>query len=431
MAPPLRLPGQHFAAAAAFLVLGGAGLIRAAPMAAGGAFSALPVIAVVHLFTLGWITTSIMGALYQLLPVALGAPIRSETLGHASFYLYVPGVALMIGGLYLGRTLPAFAGAAASGAGLLLFLGNLAATLPAAERRGLTWWCLVGAGVFLLTSLVLGVLLAANLRWGVLGGRFLVVGLHMHIAAGGWVLLTMIGVAHHLMPMFLLSHGVPELPGRLAAGLVATGAAVLALLHHAIPMSWLPAAGLLLAAGALAFLVQCGLHYRASRKPEIDPGMKLVAVALVLLAAAVALGPPAMIRGTAAPRLAAAYTSILVVGGLGLFVAGHYYRILPFLVWFHHFGPVAAERDVPRVTELYDHRLAAAATLFLGLGAAGVAAAVGTGWPAAARAAALVFAGGTGVLALQMWRVARRRPAPDRRETADAPPDVKPGTRTR
>ena len=30
------------------------------------------VVAVTHLFTLAWITTSIMGALYQFLPVALG-----------------------------------------------------------------------------------------------------------------------------------------------------------------------------------------------------------------------------------------------------------------------------------------------------------------------------------------------------------------------
>ncbi len=412
MAPPFRLPGQHFAAALLFLALGAAGLFAAAPRAADGGFAALPVVGVVHLFTLGWITTSIMGALYQLLPVALGAPIRSETLAHAAFWLYVPGVAALVGGLWLGRTLVAFAGAAAAGTGLLLFLGNLAATLPAARKRDFTWWCLAGAGLFLLTSLVLGVLLAANLRWGLLGGRFLVVGLHMHIAAGGWVLMTMIGVSDRLMPMFLLSPGAPELPGRLAAGLVAAGVTLLAVIHHLVPVSWLPIAGLLLAAGAAAFLVQSALHYRSSRKPELDPGMRLVAVSLFLLTGTVILGPPAMIRGTADPRLAAAYTAVLVVGGLGLFVAGHYYRIVPFLVWYHRFGPVAADRDVPRVSELYDHRLATAATVLLGLGAGGITAAIWSGTAGAARAASVLFTGGVGVLTLQMWRVARSRPAP-------------------
>lgn len=427
MAPPFRLPGQHFAAALGFLALGAAGLFVAAPAAADGGFAALPVVGVVHLFTLGWITTSIMGALYQLLPVALGAPIRSETLGHAAFWLYVPGVLLLVGGLVLGRTLASVAGAAAVGTGLLVFLGNLAATLPSARKRDLTWWCLAGAGLFLLTSLVLGVLLAANLRWGVLGGRFLVVGLHMHIAAAGWVLMTMIGVSDRLMPMFLLSHGAPELPGRLAAGLVAGGVILLAVIHHMVPLSWLPVAGLLLAAGAAAFLAQAVLHYRASRKPDLDPGMRLVAVSLVLLGAAVAMGPPAMVRGTADPRLAAAYTAVLVLGGLGLFVAGHYYRILPFLVWYHRFGPVAAERDVPRVTELFEHHLAAAATALLGLGAAGITAAIWAGTAAAARGGALLFAAGVAVLILQMWRVARRRPAPVAGGGAEGPAAARTG----
>ncbi|MGD8319629.1 MAG: hypothetical protein PVJ02_04230 [Gemmatimonadota bacterium] len=47
-----------------------------APDLAGGPFLSPRVVAVTHLFTLGWITTSIMGALYQPLPVALGESVR-------------------------------------------------------------------------------------------------------------------------------------------------------------------------------------------------------------------------------------------------------------------------------------------------------------------------------------------------------------------
>ena len=45
-----------------------------------------------HLFTLGFLTTSILGALYQFLPVALGVSIRSKMVAHASFGLLVLGV---------------------------------------------------------------------------------------------------------------------------------------------------------------------------------------------------------------------------------------------------------------------------------------------------------------------------------------------------
>src|SRR5688572_26779770 len=76
-APPFRLPGEHFAAALTFWGVGALGLIRVAPDLAQGLFPLPRVIAVTHLFTLGWITTSILGALYQFLPVALRVPIRS------------------------------------------------------------------------------------------------------------------------------------------------------------------------------------------------------------------------------------------------------------------------------------------------------------------------------------------------------------------
>lgn len=45
-----------------------------------------------HLFTLGWITTSILGALYQLLPVALGVPVRSRGAAWAPLVLYLAGL---------------------------------------------------------------------------------------------------------------------------------------------------------------------------------------------------------------------------------------------------------------------------------------------------------------------------------------------------
>src|SRR5699024_5525615 len=91
-APPFRLPGEHFIAAIGFWLLGAAALVWAAPDVVAGSFPAPRVVATTHLFTLGWITTTILGALYQFLPVALGVPIRSERLAHASYALYVPGL---------------------------------------------------------------------------------------------------------------------------------------------------------------------------------------------------------------------------------------------------------------------------------------------------------------------------------------------------
>jgi hypothetical protein len=410
-APPLRLPTEHFAAALGFWLLGAFALVWAAPSIASGAFPLPRVVATTHLFTLGWITTSILGALYQFLPVALQVPIRSTRIAHMGFTLYVPGLLLFIGGLLLGRAPLVLGGAVLFGSALLLFVGNLAATLKRAPERNLTWWALAGAALFLTITVVLGAALAGNLSRGYLGAhRFLALGVHLHVATAGWVLLVMLGVAHRLLPMFLLSHGAPEWPAKLALALVAAGVALLVALHHALTPPLTALTALLMGSGVIAFLAQAALFFRHKKKPTLDPGLRLAGVGLAHLLLAVLIAPLFLTEGLAAPRLATAYGVALVLGALSLFVAGHYYKILPFLIWFHRFGPLVGKQKVPRVVDLYAARPANAAVVLLGAGAFGVVLSTLAGVASAARAAAVLYALGAVVVAAQMFTISRGRP---------------------
>jgi hypothetical protein len=261
-------------------------------------------------------------------------------------------------------------------------------------------------------TVVLGASLAGNLRWQYLGAnRLLAVGVHMHVALGGWALLMVIGVARRLLPMFLLSHGCNERPGAAAAVLVGCGAALLALFHHAPgPLVVHVAAGLL-AGGTAAFLVQCALYVRHSHRPGLDAGLRLAAGGMTFLAISVALGIAALLTGFASARLNGAYGAALVLGGFTLFVAGHYYKILPFLVWNHRFAAlVGSGRRIPRVADLFDVRTANVAFVLLAGGAAGVVVATGAGAPALARVAAVVFAAGATTEIVQMLKLFRTGP---------------------
>ncbi|HEX9108791.1 MAG TPA: hypothetical protein VF832_16210 [Longimicrobiales bacterium] len=410
--PPFRLPGEHFAAALGFLLAGAVLLVWVAPDVALGLFPLPRVAAATHLFTLGWLTTSIMGALYQFLPVSLGEPIRWRRLAEATFWLHVPGVALFVAGLLGSWPVVRTAGAGLFGTALLLFALNLAATLRRAEKRNLTWWALAAAAAYLVVTVVLGVTLALNLDRGFLGQRrFLALGVHIHVAAIGWVFLVVIGVARRLLPMFLLSHAKSERWIQAAVGLVAGGVAWLVAFHHAGGLVAVLPASLLAGGGAAAFLVHAARLYYGRSKPKLDPGMRLVAAALAFQALALALAPVALWRGYADPRTAVAYVSALILGGLSLFVAGHYYKIIPFLTWFHHFGPLAGTRPLPKVLDLYHERTGDVAGTLLATGVLGLVVATLAGAPAsAARGAALLFAVGAAILAAQMYAVSRRRP---------------------
>lgn len=408
-APPFRLPGEHFAAATVFLATGAVGIVLVAPQLTAGAFPAPGVIGVTHLFTLGWITTSIMGALYQFLPVALGEPIRSVRAAHLTFGLYVLGLPFFVYGVAAGHHAATMSGAGTFGAGILVFVANVAVTLSRATRRDVTWWALAGALVFLVITLVLGFTLAGNLWKGYLGtGRFMVLGVHLHIALGGWVLLVIVGVAQKLLPMFLLSHGVGDRLARAAVALIAAGATWLALLHHLLSAALWRGAAVLMGAGLACFLAQAVLFYRHRHRPALDPGMRLAAAGLGLLGLGLALAGPVVLLAVP-PRIWTAYVMSMLLG-ISIFVAALYYKIVPFLVWYHRFGPLAGKQSVPKVGELYSWRVANAAGILLFLGAIGTTASVLIGQSTLARSSAVVLMAGAFVEAWQMLQLARRQP---------------------
>lgn len=422
-APAFRVPAEHFAASLLFLVAGGAGLAWQAPAIAAGAVSVPGVVASAHLLTVGWLGTSVLGALYQLLPVALGATLRWERLADTAFWAWTAGLAAFAAGIVMRAPTLHVPGAALVGVGVLLFAANVAATLPRTARRDLTWWCVAGGTLFLLGGWVLGLLLAVNLGFGVLGdSRYVVLTVHLHLAAGGWILLTVIGVGHRLLPMFLGSRGSSRLPGRIAAGLVAAGAGALLLSGHLLPAGVLRPALAALGLGTLAFLAQARFHYRNRTRSELHPALRLVAGGLVLLGLAVVAGAAALTQARPAPRLLTAYGLLLVPGGLGLFVAGIQYRIVPFLTWTHRYAArsggegssrpageeasrSAAGGGSPRPGELVDARGVVAATGLLFAGAALLAVGALAGSAATVRAGGIAFTGGAVVEAGQLLAV--------------------------
>jgi hypothetical protein len=321
----------------------------------------------------------------------------------------VPGLAAFVTGLVLVEPLLMLMGAAAFATGILLFVGNLAASLHASKRRDVTWWALACAAFFLVVTLIFGLALTGNLRWGYLGsGRVSALGAHLHVAIAGWVLLVMVGVGHRLLPMFLLSHGASDRFAKVAVALIAAGAGVLAFLHHAprLVSYWLPA--LLIASGCGAFLLQARSFYARRHRPVLDAGMRLAAVGLSILGLGLVLAAPVMLS-VATARLMTAYVMAVLLG-ISLFVAAHYYKIVPFLVWYHRFGPLAGRQPVPRVNELYSSRLATIAAGALATGAATLIGGVALGSAPLARTGALILAGGVTIESVQMLKLWRTHP---------------------
>ena len=209
--------------------------------------------------------------------------------------------------------------------------------------------------MFLLATIALGITLAGNLGAGYLGEhRFLALGVHLHVAIAGWVLLVMIGVARHLLPMFLLSHGASERPGKVAAALVGAGVLALALLHHVLPVGMFRVAAAAIWVGAAAFLAQGALYFRHRIRPKVDPGMRWWGVAGVL-----ALPSSRPRRRSGRALRAAAGHRVRRRGGAGDQPARRRTTTRSCRSWSGTIGSARwRKRPVPRVAELYDDRTA-------------------------------------------------------------------------
>lgn len=407
-APPLRLPSEHFAAALVFLALGAAGLAFVAPELAAGAFIAPRVVAVVHLFTLGFIATSIFGALYQFLPVAVGAPIRSLRTAHVTFVLLAAGIPTFV--VALAAPFPALVpvGGGAVALAFALFALNFAATLAGASERSLTWWALAASCVFLVLTLGFGFSLALNVATGFAASkRFDLLAVHVHVALVGWVMLVMVGVGHRLVPMFMLSHGATERPARAAVALLSTGCALLSLSHGGVLRA---VAAAIIASGVMAWFVQVFAFHHHRKKRELDGGMRLAMAGVGGIACALVMAPVALVRGWENAQLLTTYVFVLVVGGITLFIAGHYFKIVPFLVWYHRYGSRVGKGTVPRVAELYSARAVQAALGLFVLGVVATAFGIASGIALLVRSGSVVLLAAVLIEAREMIRISRRRP---------------------
>lgn len=380
--PPFVLPGEHFAAALLWLALGGLGLVVVAGDLAAGGFLAPRVIAVTHCFTLGWITTSIFGALYQLFPVTLGVPTRSITLGHVTFGLLQAGAVLLVVGTWFWRPEAMALGWALVLTAVVLHAWNVPAQRSAATR-GQTIGRYVIAGH---VGLVLALLVIGE-RIGELVGLWRVeriahLSAHAHLAVVAFATMIVVGVGSRLLPMFLLSRGQPEWP-LTWIGPLAFGGAIVFTLGSGLDIPALRILGSAgMGAGLALYLLLAVQYFRRRTRAGFDPAMAHVASAHVFLAAAVLVGLWQMVVPGFSARVAGAYGVLGVLGWLSLLIIGISYKILPFLTWMHRFSARVGEPNVPKVADLTVRGLAwgslALTTFGTMLLVAGIAAGRGT-----------------------------------------------------
>ena len=402
--PSVLLPLTHLLTAAAAFVLAALALPWLATDLAGHYYHPR-LLALTHTLTLGWITLTIMGASYQIIPIVLGKTLWSERLAWWQYGLFVTGVVGIVAHFFIAQW-PGLLWSAG-----LLAIGTATHVLNAAlTARGLQRWTITARLValalagFALTALFGAALGVEHVRAWLPGTFFARLHAHVHLALLGWVLPMVIGVAARIYPMFLLA---PEPSARVSAiqwwGIsVGVPVTVGALLLD----SPLVAVGACAVAAAVAAHVTWVLSaVRASRRPALDWGLRLALAGAAFAVPATALGLGLAFDLVGGPRWAMAYAVLVFGGWASLTITGMMLKIVPFLVWYRAYGPLVGRAPVPTMAQLSWPAAERIAFVLLVTGMSVLAVAVGTGDATAIRAAAILVAAGAVSFGASLARV--------------------------
>jgi hypothetical protein len=364
-------------------------------------------LALTHTVTLGWITLTIMGASYQLVPIVVERPLWSERAARWQLPVYAFGVVGVIGHFAIGHW-PGFVWSAAVVAlAALAHAANAGATLASAPPSFTARMVWVALGGLTLTALF-GTLIGAHKVWPFLpGALFPTLHAHVHLALLGWVLPMVVGVAARVYPMFLL---VAEPGGvgahvQLAGLLVGVPFVVVGLLLDSRSITIIGT--LLVTATVLTHLGWVFAMMRARKRPGLDWGLRFVLAGSVFLVPAAALGLALASDLVSGPRPAIAYAVLTLGGWASLTIVGMMLKIVPFLVWTHVYGARVGRGAVPTLAQLSSPRGEGIAFVLLTVGFGALSLAVWIGEVAVIRMAAFAVTLGALAFAATLGRVLR------------------------
>lgn len=346
---PPSVPYRFFAAAAVFHVAAWALMAAAANDVVG--FDGGPglVLSAVHALTLGVLAMTVMGASFQLLPVATGRTLMAVWPCRAAWWLYFPGVAVLVYGFVAGEHHFMAGGGALSILALIIFAVLVADVLR--RTRGemkllvMHGW---GALASLLGLMTLGFALIVNQEHGFLPVSMDLRLAHMILAVFGFMGMLATGYSHILVPMFALSSAPDEGQGAKIFVLF------LAVLVLAVGAACFGQANLLSVAATVAVAV-AGSHIwtmvqalKQGMRKNLGLSFVLVKTAWGLLLLGLVVGAMVSI-GLLGDWGAVLFGFLVLFGWLLTFLLGILQRIIPFLAAMN---ASKEDRTPPRLSEL-------------------------------------------------------------------------------
>ncbi|MEA2111337.1 MAG: hypothetical protein U9P71_04750 [Campylobacterota bacterium] len=331
-APPLWAPARFFITAPLFAIFASVALLFLDTSTLSSRYS-VEVIALTHLFTIGFFTFVMLGALQQMLPVLAGVALPNALrVAQSSHLLLIFGTLSLFMGLLLSNAILMITAAVLLFLGFAIILTAVVLALLKVDNFNATVKAMSVSVGFAVIIVLLGLhLLGGHASSNITELSFALSNVHSVWAIFGFAGILVIGVSFQVLPMFYVTPDFSKFFNSYGVSTVAVALLFWLLLNLFLP-NFAVLAKLFVALLFFIFGFEVIKKFQERKRKLSDVTLWYWQLSAVSLIAGILIWSVDEFISFDLSLL----TSILIGGGFLLSVMnGMLYKIIPFLVWFH------------------------------------------------------------------------------------------------
>ena len=350
--PPISLMKPYFLLSGVFYILSFTLAFLLSPSLNLQNFSLL---AWVHLYMLGFVMLSIFAAMAQLAPVVIESNHYNVSIFRYLHIILVIGLSGMLIGFFYTPIFLIYGGNFVL-LSMVLYAGEFLITLSNAKRKTSITKAMRMSNFFLLVGIITGLVMTAAFNGHISLNPQKILNIHTFGLIVGFVILLIMGISIILLPMFGTAKRISDNEFSASFITISLGVVTMMLSPFFYTKVLQNFSYTLTTVAIVLYLYQ--LYKISSSRARINHDIWAKSMYVAFSAFIISFSLLCSYLFTDNELFLRAGTWLLMVGFFGTLIIGNFYKIIPFLVWFHIYSPLIEERSVPMLHELLDNRIA-------------------------------------------------------------------------
>ncbi len=350
--PPISLMKPYFLLSGFFYFLSMCWLFFIDPFSD---FKDFTLVGWVHLYMLGFVMMAIFSAMAQLGPIVVETNHYNINIFKYLFLFLTSGLILMLVGFYINISFLLYGGILVLIA-MSIYAIEFLLTLKNAKRSTSITKAMKMSNFFLLLGIITGLVMAAAFSSYLDIDPHSILNIHTFGLVVGFVILLIMGISIILLPMFGSSKRISDNEFSNSFIAISSGVLIMTLSPFIFTQVTETLAYAVTSLSIVLYFYQLYKMTSSRKRVEHDIWAKSMYVAFISFFISFLLLVSYLFTKDEIVLRVGMW--LMFIGFFGFVIIGNFYKIIPFLVWFHIYSPLIEERAVPMLHELLPKRLA-------------------------------------------------------------------------